>query len=204
MPEHLARVADVPATSGAVAPDGRASRRHGSSAPTVTAFDAYQRALLDTIAGTESPGYDVVYTPKGPLIRMPRRPDGQVDYSRHPGIRSKISNGPDKDLTSDAAGRYQILGSTWDPLRGTHKDLTDFSPANQDKAAWYLAWERYARKTRRDLAQDLRDPKLYPQVASVLGGEWSSLPGGVQQRQNQSEFDRRMAEGVKRHTPTSR
>ena len=197
MPEHLARVADRP-------PAGPARSVSGPVAAG-TSLDGYQRALLDAIAGTEAPGYDVIYTPrKGPPLRIPRGADGQPDYSRHPGIRSTISNGPDKGETSDAAGRYQILGSTWRPLQVQHKDLTDFSPANQDKAAWYLASDRYARETRRDLATDLRDPKRFSGIASTLSGEWSSLPGGRQPRQAQADFDRSMAEGIKRYTQSPR
>ena len=57
-----------------------------------------QRALLDTIAGTEAPDYHTVYGG--------RRVD---DLSRHPGIDTPIQSGPNAGKTSSAAGRYQFL-----------------------------------------------------------------------------------------------
>jgi len=120
-----------------------------------------------------------------------------------PNDPAQILKGPNAGKWSSAAGRYQIVNRTWKPLAETHPDLADFTPANQDKAAWYIGWERYARETGgRDLAADLRDPKLYPQITSILRKEWTSLPGGIEQGQGQSEFDRRMSDNLRRYQPT--
>jgi hypothetical protein len=101
-------------------------------------LSAHQRALLDTIAGTESPGYNVIY-------------GGQTfnDYSRHPGIAVPIASGPNVGKTSSAAGRYQFLQPTWNDLAGRY-GYKDFSPANQDQAAWNLAQETYGPNLMRD------------------------------------------------------
>lgn len=169
-------------------------------APQVDQLDAYQRALLDTIAGHEAPDYDVLYSPGPQLRRLPTGQDGQPDYSRHPNLPAAITTGPNRGRSSSAAGRYQILYPTWNGLAREHSDLTDFTPENQDRAAWYTGWERYSRATGgRDLGEDLRDPANYPRITNILHQEWTSLPGGVEQGQGQSEFDRRMSEGLQRH-----
>lgn len=205
LPEHLAREPDTLSGGGGsdvllggAGKDALAPKRRGPAA-TVTTLDPYQRALLDTIAGTESPGYDVLYSPGPSLRRIKPGANGQPDYSRHPNDGAIIAKGPNRGKPSSAAGRYQFLYGTWTNLADAHKDLTDFTPANQDKAAWYLASERYARETGRDLGADLRDPKLYGGITGALRKEWTSLPGGIEQGQGQSAFARGMADGVCRH-----
>lgn len=75
-----------------------------------------------------------------------------VDYAQHPNIIGmRTSHGP-----STAAGRYQIVKQTWDDLVKKNPELTDFSPNNQDKAAWILAQRDYKTKTGRSLADDLK------------------------------------------------
>jgi hypothetical protein len=117
---------DTPATLVTLEPDvGQASRRAGVDelvtsgmsivAGNTLAIAAYRigfrevgtvtnkipsegRALLDTIAGTESPGYDVLYGGR----RF-------TDFSHHPNIPIPIRSGPNKGKTSTAAGRYQFI-----------------------------------------------------------------------------------------------
>lgn len=138
------------------------------------------KALLNTIAGKESAGqYDVMYG------------GGKfTDYRQHPNQPHVITSGPNKGETSTAAGKYQFLESTWNDLVKAHPDLTDFSPANQDKAAWYLAQDDYKRNTGRDLTADLKsgDPKVIANVGKALKGTWTSLPGGIEQGQNEDAF----------------
>ncbi len=93
------------------------------------------------------------------------------DYSVHPniiGMRTK--EGP-----STAAGRYQITNQTWKDLQKKY-GFTDFSPANQDKAAWLLAKDRYriASGGKRDLEQDLQNG-VTKYAKSYLGGTWAAL-----------------------------
>lgn len=130
------------------------------------------RALLDTIAGPEAgrAGYNAKY------------PGGSFQgFGDHPRQASVIQNGPDAGKTSDAAGRYQFLSSTWDQ-EAKKKGLKDFSPANQDAAAWDLAQTTYKQQTGGDLLTALKskDPSTISGVASALSGQWSSLPGGHQ------------------------
>ena len=136
------------------------------------------RALLDTIASTESPGYNVMYGGKT-----------FSDYSDHPRVAVPIMSGPNEGLTSSAAGRYQFLGSTWDD-QSKKLGLKDFSPANQDAAAWNLAQEVYKQKTGGDLLTELKsgDPQRIASAGAVLNKTWTSLPGGIEAGTNSSRF----------------
>ena len=149
------------------------------------------KSLLDAISVKESGGrYDVIVgmgseqglTEKDKAINKSkgyeRAPATFSDFSKHPGIRGmRTDAGP-----STAAGRYQIVESTWNELVKKHPDLTDFSPENQDKAAWYLAQEEYLKDTNRSLQKDLEknDPALFSQIESSLNNRWSSLTGSAE------------------------
>jgi muramidase (phage lysozyme) len=138
-----------------------------------------QKALLNTIAGPESGGrYDIMYGGK------------KFDsFADHPRVAVPITSGPNAGQTSSAAGKYQFLGSTWDD-QAKKLGLTDFSPANQDKAAWNLASETYKAKTGQDLDAILKsgDPQAIAGVGSTLKGIWTSLPGGIEQGTNTNRF----------------
>jgi muramidase (phage lysozyme) len=137
------------------------------------------RGLLDTIAGTESSGYDVLYG---------GRRFG--DFSRHPGVNVPITRGPNAGKTSSAAGRYQFIKGTWaDEQR--RLGLPDFSPASQDVGAWDLAARTYRQKTGRDLQADLRAGRT-GQIGPALHDQWTSLPGGIEQGTSESNFGRRL------------
>lgn len=136
-----------------------------------TSLPPEARGLLDTIAKTESAGrYNVRY-------------GGAVDktfqgFDDHPRVAEPITSGPDVGKTSSAAGRYQFIGSTWDQ-QAKKLGLRDFSPANQDVAAWDLAQTEYKSKTGKDLLTTLRSGDT-ADVLPSLSGQWSSLPGGRQ------------------------
>jgi muramidase (phage lysozyme) len=148
-------------TWGLKSPGGAGGGGAGGWAP-----EQIQKAFLDTIAQGESPGYDVMY-------------GGQKfsDFSRHPHS-AQTANG----VSSDAAGRYQFLGSTWDELQKKY-GYKDFSQANQDAAAWQYAGDIYKTKTGGSLEEALSsgDPARVNAAAQVLNQTWTSLPGGKEQ-----------------------
>lgn len=118
------------------------------------------KAFLDTIAGPESKG------------RYNIRFDGGSgatfdDYSQHPQVRERIPDTwPQVDVrgkSSDAAGRYQFLSSTWNDaaqrlgLPGAETGNASFDPYFQDLGAWDLATETYHQHhPTRNLLEDLR------------------------------------------------
>lgn len=109
-----------------------------------TNISPQERALLDTVAMWESPNYNTIV-------------GGQSfeDFSDHPRVLVG---------SSTAAGRYQFTKDTWDETvaaynrENPNNPITDFSPENQDKAALYLARQRYKANTGRDLDADLASP----------------------------------------------
>jgi muramidase (phage lysozyme) len=128
------------------------------------------RALLGRIASGEATSYDMLYG------------GGKFQgYGDHPRVYAPITSGPDVGKKTSAAGLYQFLGSTWDQ-QAKKLGLTDFSPANQDTAAWDLAQTEYKAKTGRDLLATLKsgDQGAIEDVPRQLSGQWSSLPGGRQ------------------------
>lgn len=148
------------------------------------------RALLDVIASSESGGkYNKLYG------------GGTFDdYSKHPEVPVPITSGPNAGRTSSAAGRYQFIGSTWKKIARKY-GLRDFSPESQDKGAWYLAQEAFARKTGgASLAKALQsgDPEVIAQAAAILSREWTSLPGGIEQTQKVDTFMRRYNRALSR------
>lgn len=120
------------------------------------------RALLDTIAQAEGGDYTIGYGRRS-----------FSDLSWHPYRKGQFPSGDGKTTTS-AAGRYQFVRGTWDEVAGK-LGLTDFSPASQDKAAWYKAQQKYKINGGGDLLTALRDGSFQP---SKLGNEWASFPGG--------------------------
>lgn len=178
---------------GAYMPEPYTPKARGHRGPVSHAVNAdlppEARALLDTIAMDEAPGYDVMYGG--------RRFD---DYSQHPGVYTPIQSGPNKGKKSSAAGRYQFLKSTWD-AQAAKLGLQDFSPESQDAAAWDLAQSRYGDKTGRDLLADLRtgDPRFQQGISNALSSIWTSMPGGIEQRSKADKFLNRYAESLAQH-----
>lgn len=115
-------------------------------------------ALLGTIAGTESPDYNTL-----------NGGEKFSGYADHPG---RVGVGG----TTTAAGRYQFVKGTWDRAKAA-LGLTDFSPASQDRAAWWLAQEDYKSRTGRNLQADLqsKDPATIAGVRRNLTSTWDGL-----------------------------
>ena len=149
------------------------------------------KALLDAIAGSESRGYNSRY----PSTTFSN------GYKDHPRIDAPIPWRP--GYTSNAAGRYQFLSTTWDGL-AKKLGLKDFSPANQDRAAWQLAVDAYGYGVN-GILKDLRSNPL--KVANKLSGTWTSLPGGAEKNNATDGFVGRYYASVKKYqgqTPTAK
>lgn len=88
-----------------------------------------------------------------------------TDTSRHPRQINRSG-----DLSSDAAGAYQFLSTTWDGAKNA-LNLTDFSPASQEKAGKYLAQQR-------GLATDtvFTDKQSFLKELDKISPEWASMP----------------------------
>ncbi|HWL72176.1 MAG TPA: hypothetical protein VNS22_27855, partial [Geminicoccus sp.] len=86
------------------------------------------------------------------------------------------------------------LKGTWDEAAAA-LGLQDFSPANQDRAAWWLAQRDYRTRTGRDLMADLKsgDPAVRSGIGPALSRTWTSLPGGIEEGTSQSRFLSRLA-----------
>lgn len=175
------------------APHQTGTWQHGAAAGTSATLSNDQtlspqmRGLLDTVAQTESNGrYDTVYG--GGSFN---------DFSQHPNRAVPITTGPNAGKSSNAAGRYQFLKSTWDEAqRALH--LPDFSPESQDKAAAWLARREYSRRTGRDLEQDLSssDPATRAAIGAVLHDTWTSLPGGSEAQAGSQDFAKRLGANI--------
>jgi len=88
-----------------------------------------------------------------------------TDLSKHPR-QINSSNG----LSSDAAGAYQFLSTTWDGAKQA-LDLPDFSPESQEKAARYLTQQRGVNP---DTVFKTKDE--FRAAMDKLAPEWASLP----------------------------
>lgn len=84
-------------------------------------------------------------------------------YADHP--RKLVSAG---GYTSDAAGKYQFLSTTWDPIAKA-LGLKDFSPKNQDLAAEYYARQRTSNRV--GLDSPATDANM-----SALAPIWAGFP----------------------------
>lgn len=141
--------------------------------------DPYLRALMRTISVAESNvlrPYHVVY---GSSFVW--------SLDNHPNRCEPISRGPNRGNCSTAAGRYQLLNSTWQflslryhPERApdTKSDASfSFEPIYQDEVVY--EWLADTKVWRIDLARMLRQGKTQT-VLRRLSGTWTSLGYGIE------------------------
>jgi muramidase (phage lysozyme) len=149
--------------------------------------DPYLRALMRTISASESNvmrPYHVLYG--GVTV-------GTLE--RHPNRCEAIGQGPNRGNCSTAAGRYQLLYSTWLELAAKyHPDRTgdaldatglSFAPIHQDTVvhAW-LSEGRWG-----NLSAQLRQGRIQP-VLRRLSGTWTSLGYGIETNSMSRELPR--------------
>lgn len=149
---------------------------------TPTATGSALEATLSTIAWAEGTHerYDIMFG------------GGQfTSFADHPRVDIPINDGTGR--TSDAAGRYQFLSTTWDVL-AEDLNLADFSPANQDKAAIALLQEcnGYGAAMRGDMTAVANNCwRVWASLEGEDGGKLDPLQGSYAPSTLQATFNER-------------
>ncbi|PSB23268.1 glycoside hydrolase family 24 [filamentous cyanobacterium CCP2] len=140
--------------------------------------DPYIRALMRTISASESNSprpYSILY-------------GGQhvYDLSRHPDLCITIVAGPNTGDCTTAAGRYQMLTTTWyskaeeyhprSPFLFFGQDYS-FEAQYQDEVVYH--WLNDPSAWGIDLSQLLRDGQIN-EVLQILSPTWTSLGYGIE------------------------
>lgn len=133
--------------------EGREPGKVDALAGAQGAISKARKAFLDLIAWAEGADYDVMFTGK--------KFAGFADHPR------QIQRGG--GWSSDAAGRYQFLSTTWDEAKKA-LSLPDFSPSSQDQAALWLIARRGALSA--------VDAGHLRTALEKCSWEWASLPPG--------------------------
>ena len=87
------------------------------------------------------------------------------DLSQHPAQKNTGGG-----YTSDAAGAYQFLSTTYNPAAKT-LGITDFSPASQEKVGKYLAQQRGL-----DVDKVHTTKESFLKALDKISPEWASMP----------------------------
>lgn len=142
----------------------------------MTDGNPYIRALMRTISTSEAKDtnpYTLLYGGKH-----------FTDFSRHPNQCITIVSGPHQGECSTAAGRYQMLNSTWlekvKQYRSKQSNLTssdNFESQSQDEVVYAWLTDRHAWGA--DIADLLKQGKLN-RVLQLLSGTWTSLGYGTE------------------------
>lgn len=140
--------------------------------------DPYIRALMRTISASEANDpqpYSILYGGK------------QVeDLSRHPQECITIVSGPNMGNCSTAAGRYQMINTTWYEKAALYHPKPpglmfwqsySFEPKYQDAVVYAWLSDRKAWGT--DISKLLRQGELN-RVRRLLSGTWTSLGYGIE------------------------
>ena len=141
--------------------------------------DPYLRALMRTISASESNVLRPYHVLHGSSFVW--------SLDDHPNRCESIARGPNRGNCSTAAGRYQLLNSTWtalsmryhpDRVPGVTEDASlSFQPVYQDQVVY--AWLADPRVWRTDLASQLRQGKVQT-VLRRLSSTWTSLGYGIE------------------------
>ncbi|MDJ0615718.1 MAG: glycoside hydrolase family protein [Calothrix sp. MO_192.B10] len=140
--------------------------------------DPYIRALMRTISASEASSnrpYSILYGGRH-----------VGDLSRHPEICVTIVNGPNKGNCSTAAGRYQLINTTWfqiapkyhpKPTKFMMWTSYSFAAEYQDRVVY--KWLKDSRVWGKDINELLRQGKLKT-VLQLLSPTWTSLGYGIE------------------------
>ncbi len=140
--------------------------------------DPYIRALMRTISASEANDdrpYSILYGGKH-----------VVNLSHHPEQCVTIVSGPNKGNCSTAAGRYQLLNTTWYTIAQRYHPQPSgflfwksysFVPEFQDQVVY--AWLKDPQAWGTDISTLLRQGKLN-QVLQRLSSTWTSLGYGIE------------------------
>lgn len=120
------------------------------------------RKALDIISTSENADYNTLFGG-----------DTFNDYKNHPNVKKRFKQKDGKWNSSGAAGRYQMLKSTWDELQSTF-GLEDFSPRNQDLGAIALL-DRLKGKDGKTALQSAIEGD-YQGMVEKAGRTWASFP----------------------------
>lgn len=150
----------------------------GTQPLVMTGGDPYVRALMRTITASEanvSHPYHVIYG--GQQVE---------DLSEHPQLCVTIMVGPNRGNCSTAAGRYQMIDTTWNqtaqlyhphPAGIWHWKSYSFEAEYQDQVVY--AWLRDNQAWGTDIPDLLRQGEI-TQVLKLLSGTWTSLGYGIE------------------------
>ena len=149
--------------------------------------DPYLRALMRTISASEANVMRPYHVLHGG--------ESVGTLERHPNRCEAIGGGPNRGNCSTAAGRYQLLYSTWLELAARHHpERTDdaldatrlsFAPLYQDLVVH--AWLQEGRWG--NLSAQLRAGRIQP-VLRRLSGTWTSLGYGIENNSMSRELPR--------------
>lgn len=152
---------------------------HEAPAPLVMKDgDPYIRALMRTISASESNSsrpYSLLYGG-----------DHFQDFSHHPDICVPIVSGPNVGNCTTAAGRYQMLTTTWESKAQTYHpqkssflfwNSYSFDPDSQDEVVY--RWLDDPQAWGVDLAQLLKKGDV-DEVLKTLSPTWTSLGYGIE------------------------
>jgi len=141
----------------------------------------HQRAFLDAIASVEA-------GPQGYLSVVGG--GGFTSYAKHPAIRNR-------QLNSDAAGRYQFLSSTWNGAVASAIGAKDFSPENQDKGAiWYASHRGGSEVATAIAAGNVSRLRAILGCPGEAGCVWQGMTA------NPAKFDAAFAAALKKYSGT--
>lgn len=141
--------------------------------------DPYLRALMRTISASESNVLRPYHVLHGSSFVW--------SLDSHPNRCESIARGPNRGNCSTAAGRYQLLNSTWtalalryhpDRVPGETEDSSlSFQPVYQDQVVY--AWLADPGVWRTDFSSLLRQGKVQT-VLRRLSSTWTSLGYGIE------------------------